>query len=123
MENTNDMYFEDVTPANEIKGFTKSFQKRTKSKKTEDTNVIEILSYVKAGTLILGSKVTEKAFKNGAAKKVFVASNCDKFALKKVNHYAKISNVDVVKLELNNEELGEKLGKPFLVSMVCVVEN
>jgi len=123
MENTNDMYFEDVTPANEIKGFTKSFQKRTKSKKTEDTDVIEILSYVKAGTLILGAKVTEKAFKNGAAKKVFVASNCDEFALKKVNHYAKISNVDVVRLELDNEELGEKLAKPFLVSMVCVVGN
>ena len=33
MDNDTQMYFDEVTPANHVKGFTKSFQKRTKTKK------------------------------------------------------------------------------------------
>ena len=111
---------EEVTPANEIKGFTKSFQKRTKDKREENKDVVELLSYVKAGNTVLGAKITEKSFKKGTAKKVFTASNCDVLTLKKIKHYAKISNVDVVELDLDNDELSQKLAKPFLISMVCV---
>lgn len=120
MEKLSEMYTEEVTPANEIKGFTKDFKKRTKDKKEENPDVKELLSYQKAGSIVLGAKVTEKAFKNGIAKKVFVASNCDVLTLKKIEHYAKIAGVDVVKLELDNEEIAQKLAKPFLISMICV---
>ncbi len=120
MDKVAEMYLEEVTPANEIKGFTKSFQKRSKDKKVEDKNVVELLSYAKEGKIILGSRVTEKAFKKGVAKKVYAASNCDEITLKKVKHYAKIANVDVIELDLDNGELSQKLAKPFLISMVCV---
>ena len=120
MDKVAEMYLEEVTPANEIKGFTKSFQKRSKDKKVEDKNVVELLSYAKEGKIILGSRVTEKAFKKGVAKKVYAASNCDEMTLKKVKHYAKIANIDVIELDLDNEELSQKLAKPFLISMVCV---
>jgi len=120
MENSNEMYFEEVTPSNELKGFTKSFQKRSKNKKEENKDVVEMLGYLKTNSLIYGAKVTEKAFKNGVAKKVFASSNCDVLTLRKVEHYAAIAGVDVVKLDLDNEELGQKLVKPFLISMVCV---
>lgn len=123
MENSNDMYFDEVKPANEIKGFTKSFQKRSKNKREEDKNVVELLSYAKAKTLLVGAKVTEKAFKRGEAKKVFTASNCDVLTLEKVKHYAKIAGVEVVELDLDNDELAQKLAKPFLISMVCVRGN
>lgn len=33
MENAAEMYVEEITPSNEVKGFTKSFVKRTKAKK------------------------------------------------------------------------------------------
>lgn len=120
MDNTAEMYFEEVTPANEIKGFTKSFQKRTKDKKTENKSVVEMLSFAKEGKLVLGAKVTEKAFKNGKAKKVYAASNCDPMVLKKIKHYGSIANVEIVELDLDNDEMAQKLVKPFLVSMVCV---
>jgi ribosomal protein L30E len=123
MENTTEMYFEESSPANELKGFTKSFQKRTKDKKEENKEVVEMLSYAKKGNLIIGAKVTEKAFKQGKVKKVFAASNCDELTLKKIQHYAKLLGVEVSVLELDNEELAVKLQKPFLISMVSVVEE
>ncbi len=123
MDNSAEMYYEEVTSSNELKGFTKSFQKRSKAKKEENKDVIEMLSFAKSGSLLIGAKVTEKAFKNSNAKKVFVASNCDELTLKKIEHYAKIEGVDVVKLDLDNDELAQKLTKPFLISMVCVRKN
>ena len=120
MENPAEMYFEKQTAANEIKGFTKSFTKRTKDKKEENKDVKELLGFLKEGKLIIGAKVTEKAFKSGNAKKVYTASNCDELTLNKVKHYAKIADVEVVELDLDNQELGQKLTKPFLISMVCV---
>lgn len=122
MENSAEMYFEENSPSNEIKGFTKSFQKRTKDKKEENKDVLELLSFAKLGKLVLGAKITEKAFKNNNAKKVYAASNCDELTLKKMKHYAKIANVEIVELDLDNQELSEKLAKPFLISMVCVKE-
>lgn len=120
MKNSAEMYFEETSPSNEIKGFTNSFQKRTKDKKEENKDVLELLSYAKEGKIIFGSKVTEKAFKNNQAKKVYTASNCDELSLKKMKHYAKIAKVEIVELDLDKEELAQKLAKPFLISMVCV---
>ncbi|MCA9459210.1 MAG: ribosomal L7Ae/L30e/S12e/Gadd45 family protein [Nanoarchaeota archaeon] len=120
MANNSEMYYEEVTPANEIKGFTKSFQKRTKNKREEDKDVVELLGYIKSGNVVIGTKTTEKSFKNGSAKRIYVASNCDEFSLKKIEHYGKILKVDIVKLALDNNDLAQKLGKPFVVSMVCV---
>ncbi len=119
MAELSEMY-ETETPVNEMKGFTKSFVKRGKDKKSEDKNIVELLSYARENKLILGAKVTEKAFKRSQAAKVFVASNCDELTLKKLNHYANIASVDVVVLNIDNEELGQKLAKPFMVSCVCV---
>ena len=120
MENSAEMYYEDVTPASEIKGFTKSFQKRSKDKREEDKDVLELLSFAKTNKILIGAKVTEKAFKNNIAKKVYASSMCDVLTLKKIKYYAKMASVDVVELKLDNEELAQKLAKPFLISMVCV---
>ncbi|MFW5704777.1 MAG: ribosomal L7Ae/L30e/S12e/Gadd45 family protein [Nanoarchaeota archaeon] len=116
-----EMYTEEPTVANEIKGFTKSFEKRSKSKKAEDLNVKELLAYERDKMLILGTRVAEKGLKNGKLVKVYTSSNCDELVFKKLNHYCKITGVDVVKLDLDNEELGQKLQKPFLVSVVSVL--
>ena len=62
-EDVAEMYVEESTPANEIKGFTKSFVKRTKNKKTEDVNIKELLTYAKENKIQIGAKVTEKNFK------------------------------------------------------------
>ena len=119
-ENLAEMYTEDATQTNELKGFTKSFQKRGKSKRSEDKNVTELLSFAREKKLILGAKVTQKAFKNNQIQKVFVASNCDEMREKTLRHYAELAGVEVVKLDFDNQELGQKLSKPFLISTVGV---
>jgi ribosomal protein L30E len=118
-----EMYVEETTPANEIKGFTKSFVKRTKDKKTEDANVKELLSFAKENKIQIGAKITEKNFKKSNVEKVFTSSNCDDKALRKIRHYANLLGVNVIKLDIDNSELAQKMGKPFLVSMVCVVKQ
>lgn len=122
MENLAEMYTEEATPSNEIRGFTKSFQKRTKDKKAEDVNVTELLGYQRANKVVLGAKVTEKKFKNGSIAKVFASSNCDELTLRKARHYAKLAKVDVVVLDIDSEEVGQKLAKRFFVSMVGVLK-
>lgn len=119
-ENLAEMYTEDVAQANELKGFTKSFKKRGKSKRVEDKNVTELLSFARENKIIIGSKVTKKAFKKNQVHKVYVASNCDELTVKTLQHYAKIANVEVVELDFDNQELGQKLSKPFLISTVSV---
>lgn len=115
-----EMYVEEITPANEVKGFTKSFVKRSKDKKTEDVKVKELLGFAKEKRIQIGAKITEKNFKKGVVSKVFTASNCDDLTLRKIKHYANIAKVDVVMLDLDNGELAQKIGKPFLISMICV---
>lgn len=120
MATEKELYMEEQTPANELKGFTKSFQKKSKDKKAEDKNVVELLAFNREKKLVFGTRVTEKAFRNGKVKKVYTASNCDELTLNKIKHYAKIASVDVVELDLDNDELSEKVGKPFQIQMVHV---
>lgn len=120
MSNTAELYVEEETPSNEIKGFTKAFQRRSKEKRQEDKRVVELLGYRREGSLVYGARVTEKGFKNGTVTKVFAAANCDDLTLRKIKHYATLAQVEVVELDLDNLELAEKLQKPFLVSMVHV---
>ncbi len=120
MDDTTQMYYEEVTPSNEIKGFTKSFQKRSKDKKEEDQNIVELLSYNREGKLVLGSKVTEKAFKLGNVAKVYAASNCDELTLDKARHYGKLAKVEVITLDIDSNEFGQRLTKPFNVKIAHV---
>jgi ribosomal protein L30E len=39
---------------------------------------------------------------------------------KKLQHYCKLAGVEIVKLILDNEEIGQRLQKPFLVSVISV---
>lgn len=114
------MYTEEVTPANEIKGFTKSFQKRSKDKRVEDKDISDLILFSRNNKVVLGSKVTEKLLKRNKVQKVYVASNCNELTFEKLKHYTSINKIDLVQLKIDNEELGQKLVKPFLISVVSV---
>lgn len=120
MVDTVEMYMQEETPSNQIKGFTKSFQKRSKDKKVEDQNVVELLTFNREKKLVFGARVAEKMLKNNGVKKVYTSINPDELTLRKIKHYSKLSKVEVVELDLDNEELGQKLGKPFDISIVSV---
>ena len=115
------MYAEEKeTPANELKGFTKTFTKRSRDKKVEDKNVVELLAFNRENKLVFGAKIAQKLFKIGKVDKVYTSANPDELTLKMVEHYANIAGASVIKLDLDNNELGQKLGKPFNISMATV---
>ena len=117
-----EMYLQEVTPANELKGFTKDFKKRSREKKEEDKDVKDLLAFAKEKRLVFGAKSAEKLFKNAKVEKVFVATNSDEFSLEKIEHYGKISNVEIIKLSIDKDELSQKLGKPFQISVVSILK-
>lgn len=122
MENVAEMYTEEQTPANELKGFTKSFQKRSKDKKSEDKNVVELLTFNRENKLVFGAKMAQKLFKRGSVSKIYTSSNPDDLTLRTIKYYGELENVEIIRLDLDNNELGQKLAKPFNISMVSVVK-
>ena len=104
----------------ELKGFTKKFVKRTKDKRSEDQNIINLLTFNRENKLVFGAKIAEKLFKASKVVKVYTSSNPDELTEQKIQHYGKIAGVEIIKLDLDNAELGQKLGKPFNISMVTV---
>lgn len=123
MEISNYGYLDDTPEQDNLKGFTKTFIRKGKEKREEDPKIKELLVFFRNNKLQLGSKITKKNFKNGLVEKVFVSTNCSELQLDLVKHYGKLNKVEIVQLDLDNSELAAKLSKPFLVSMVCVVEG
>ncbi len=115
-----DEYIGSDTPSNELKGFTKTFTKRTKDKRQEEGAIKELLSFQRASRLNYGSKVCEKALKNSNVFKVFFANNCDELTQQKLSYYATLVGIETEVVSVDNNELGRKLSKPFAVSTVWV---
>lgn len=74
---------------------------------------------LKEKTITFGSEKTLKMLRNGKAKKVFIASNCTETTKQTIEHYAKMNNIEVVRLELPNDEIGLACKKPFGISVLC----
>lgn len=74
---------------------------------------------LKEKTITFGTEKTLKMLRNGKAKKVFISSNCPEETKQTIIYYAKMNNVDVVKLSLPNDEIGLTCKKPFGISVLC----
>ncbi len=81
-----------------------------------------IRSAVDSGNVILGTKKTLNLVLSGEVKYVVVASNCEVGAKEDLARFAEISGVKVSEFEGSSVELGEICGKPFVVSMLAVLE-
>jgi ribosomal protein L30E len=123
MDELKELYYENERDENPLKGFTKSFIRKGKEKKEENPQIKELLMYKRENKLVLGSRSCEKLFKNNKIEKVFLASNCKEITAKMIKHYGEISGIKIVTIDLNNEELGAKLGKPFMVSVLSVIDK
>jgi len=82
----------------------------------------EIRQAVDTGKVILGSDKSVKSVKLGQAKLVILASNCPDAVRSDVEHYAKLANIPIHVYEGDSSALGLACGKPFLVSVVTVLE-
>ena len=82
----------------------------------------EIRQAVDTGKVVLGSDKSVKSVKLGQAKLVILASNCPGAVRSDVGHYAKLANIPIYIYEGDNVALGLACGKPFLVSVVAILE-
>ena len=83
---------------------------------------IKMLMLNQPDKLVIGSRRTLKYLKLGKLQKVFIAKNAPEDIKSDIEYYAKLSNVEVVSLPLDNEELGAALKKPFKVAVLSVLK-
>ncbi|MFX1559085.1 MAG: 50S ribosomal protein L30e [Promethearchaeota archaeon] len=81
-----------------------------------------IASAVSTGECKIGAKFSIDAIKTGKAKLVVVASNCPKDELDDIEQYAKLAEIKIHKFEGTSWDLGETVGKPFMVSAIAVIK-
>ena len=83
----------------------------------------EIKRAITTGKVVIGADRSLKTLKRGQAKLVIVASNCKPDLRADVEYYAKLANAPVYTFAGDSGELGLACGKPFLVSVLAVVEE
>jgi len=80
----------------------------------------EIKAAITTKKIIIGTKEVVRAIKTGAVKKVVVASNMPENVSKDIEHYNKVSKLDVNKFNGTGKQLGVFCGKPFSISIVAI---
>jgi large subunit ribosomal protein L30e len=81
-----------------------------------------IASAANTGECRIGAKSSIRAIKMGEAKLVVVAANAPIDVLEDIDYYAKMGNVSTKRFEGTSWDLGEVIGKPFMVAAIAVIE-
>ncbi|MBD3405747.1 MAG: 50S ribosomal protein L30e [Candidatus Lokiarchaeota archaeon] len=81
-----------------------------------------IASAVNTGNCRLGAKSSIDSLKKGDAKLVVVAANCPRDEYEDIEHYAQLTETRLVEFKGTSWDLGEIIGKPFMVSAIAVIE-
>ena len=81
-----------------------------------------IASAVSTGECKIGAKSSIDAIKTGKAQLVVYAANCPRDELEDIMHLAKLAEIKVQKFEGTSWDLGEIVGKPFMVSAIAVIK-
>jgi large subunit ribosomal protein L30e len=80
-----------------------------------------IASAVSTGKCKIGVKSSISSIKKGEAKLVVVAANCPKNEFNDIQRYAQLAQIKVQQFEGNSWDLGEVIGKPFMVSAIAII--
>ncbi|MFW9869780.1 MAG: 50S ribosomal protein L30e [Candidatus Thorarchaeota archaeon] len=81
-----------------------------------------IASAVNTGECKIGAKSSIDAIKSGAAKLVVVASNCPQDDYEDISRFANLAEIKVQRFEGTSWDLGEIVGKPFMVSAIAIIK-
>ncbi len=82
----------------------------------------EIRNTLEKGKGVIGAKVVIKKLNTKLISKIFIAKNCKEDIKNDIKKLAKISEVEIVNLDIGNEELGTVCRKPFHISVVGVLK-
>ncbi len=81
-----------------------------------------IASAVSTGKCRIGAKSSISSIKKGEAKLVIVAANCPKDEYEDITRYAQLAQIKVQEFEGTSWDLGEIVGKPFMVSAIAIIQ-
>ncbi len=81
-----------------------------------------IASAVSTGKCRIGAKSSIDALRKNEAKLVVVAANCPDDEFSDIEHYAQMSNTRIFRFKGTSWDLGEIVGKPFMVSAIAIIE-
>ncbi len=81
-----------------------------------------IESAVSTGKCKVGAKSSIDALRRGEAKLVVVAANCPAEEREDLERYAELGGINIQLFEGTSWDLGETVGKPFMVSAIAVIE-
>ena len=81
-----------------------------------------IESAVNTGECRIGTQESIDALRKGEAKLVVVAANCPVDAYEDIEQYAQMSSTKITVFEGTSWDLGEVIGKPFMVSAIAVIK-
>ncbi len=82
----------------------------------------EIRKFLEQGKGVIGSRVVIKKLNNKLIAKIFIAKNCKQEIKADIEKLAKISEVEIINLDISNDELGILCRKPFHISVVGVLK-
>ena len=82
----------------------------------------QIASAVSTGKCKIGAKSSIDALRTGEAKLVVVAANCPRNERDDIERYAQFGGIKIQPFEGTSWDLGETVGKPFMVSAIAVIE-
>lgn len=83
----------------------------------------EVKKMLKEGKVVIGTERTLKSLKKGEVEKVIITDNCDEKILDDIKHYGSLSDVEILRIGLPNEELGIICKKPFAISVLSILKG
>ena len=72
---------------------------------------------------VIGREQVLRHLKRGKLESIYLTSNIDEHTKSMVEKYCSLSNVGVIHIPFNNQELGTLCKKPFPVSILGVVKS
>jgi len=82
-----------------------------------------IASAVKTGKVSFGTTAALQSAKIGKAKMIVLASNCPKDIKEDIEHYSKLSGIQVITYKGASMDLAEVCKKPFIISALTIRET
>ncbi|MCE4620661.1 MAG: 50S ribosomal protein L30e [Desulfurococcales archaeon] len=83
----------------------------------------ELRNLIRTGKYVIGTRQTLKLLKTGKLKLVIMAKNTPPETKARVRYYARLGNVPIIEYEGTSVDLGSALGKPFVASMIGVIDE
>ncbi|MEM1988512.1 MAG: ribosomal L7Ae/L30e/S12e/Gadd45 family protein [Candidatus Woesearchaeota archaeon] len=82
-----------------------------------------IFKYRQRNSFVFGFNRVKKLLMNNSIEKIFVAKNLPENMRKDLEHYAKLANVEVLEVDMNNIQIGIYFKKLFGISVFGVVKT